>query len=258
MSKKAKFRQGTVLFVVMVLSIATLILIGIYNTTLPSQNIISQKDANIAINLTWISQSNLTSFSKKEQKLIQTKCKPAYLATKYTWHISNVLFKAHGFRPICTAKEKRTLQVNRWTQRYGYGVCFKYTPNNESNFDSSFCNGGRLIYKGTREERMLFNRLTSKANLNALLRTYCDKYHTDDNECNFYLRSYNMNIKTERIEFLTKHIDCTNDKRQYNKTWVFKEDKHLGTGVHFNDIHQFLSNSESTTTKTAGQLLINL
>eukprot|EP01084_Bolivina_argentea_P030573 56627_1 len=181
MSKKTPFRQGTVLFVVI-----GLILFCIYNAILPSQNVLM------------ISQNSVTSLSKKDHKLIQTKCKPAYLAIKYTWHITNI-FTDHGFLPICTTEEKATLGVSKWSRQYGgYGACFKYTHTNTYNFDSSFCNGGTLIYKGTKEERMLDKRLSSKANLNALLRIYCDKYHINDNECNFHLRSYNMNIKKEK------------------------------------------------------------
>eukprot|EP01084_Bolivina_argentea_P105044 188041_1 len=49
-----------------------------------------------------------------------------------------------------------------------------------------------------------------------------------------------MDNEKQRIEYINKQIDCTNNKSQNEKTWVFKEYKHAGTGVHFYDNHALI------------------
>eukprot|EP01084_Bolivina_argentea_P010080 18807_1 len=159
-------------------------------------------------------KSNQTFISKNHFKnLPLQKCKPTYFIQSHAWYMTKWFWHS-GFRPICTSKEKNKLIVYEFLKHIPI-VCNKYTGNT-----TAFCNGGRLVYEFSKQEQIFIQRTNTKTKLNMLLKTYCDKYHSEDNDCNFYLRSYNMDNNAERFEFLMKHIDCNNDASQYNKTWV--------------------------------------
>eukprot|EP01084_Bolivina_argentea_P136961 241221_1 len=182
---------------------------------------------------------NETSTSIAPTLMTKT-CNSVYLITHdYTMFMN---FEKHGFNLPCNDKEEKQLRISKkrteteWSK--GYPKCKKYEHSNPSN--SPFCNGGKIIYHGNAFADRLQKRLTVKTHLNRILTAYCNKYHPDDNGCNFHLLSFDMSISKERREFLTKHIDCNNDKPQYDQTWLFKEQKHLGTGIHIYNIHQLI------------------
>eukprot|EP01084_Bolivina_argentea_P136962 241222_1 len=167
-------------------------------------------------------------------------CKPAYLMLYLNFGM-HLKFDEYGFNLNCNRKEKKQLGIcTKKTKKMGFRDCACKKYNHSNQVDSPLCNGGKLIWQGNRFTRSINKRFTVKTHLNRILTAYCNKYHPDDNGCNFHLLSFDMSISKERREFLTKHIDCNNDKPQYDQTWLFKEQKHLGTGIHIYNIHQLI------------------
>eukprot|EP01084_Bolivina_argentea_P003363 6307_1 len=113
-----------------------------------------------------------------------------------------------------------------------YHSCFTYNNNiSIGNHRELFCDGGKLIHADVNWMRVNIDIL-KKTSLQRVLNTYCNKYHKNDNVCDFSLLTYNLGITKERNEFLTNHIDCNNNKPQYDKAWVFKENTDFGEGIH--------------------------
>eukprot|EP01084_Bolivina_argentea_P280549 479792_1 len=163
------------------------------------------------------------------QPIITTKpCRSAYFVSNEKG--MNVPLWEDGFNSKCSNKERiHQYKKCKNIQNHCDTWCKKY---NNSNLNSQFCNGGKIIWKSNLFAKRLKTQLTVKTHINTVLKAYCNKYHINDNGCNFHLLSFDMSITKERNEFLTNHIDCNNDKPQYNQTWVFKENRDMGTGIH--------------------------
>eukprot|EP01084_Bolivina_argentea_P108696 194276_1 len=147
-------------------------------------------------------------------------CKsPTYIITSYQTdpliQLTVSAFMQHGFNTNCTSE-------------ISYGCCRKYNKS----YSKHYCDGGRLLFDGFKKTYDGIHMFT-KVSLHRILTLYCNKFvnNSSTNICNFKLLSYELNDEKQRIEFLTTHIDCTNNNPQYNKTWVFKENKHAGRGV---------------------------
>eukprot|EP01084_Bolivina_argentea_P081229 147109_1 len=135
-------------------------------------------------------QTNQTFISKHHFKnLPLQKCKSTYFFQSHGWYMSEWFWDS-GFRPICTSKEKDNLFIDN--KNYKFLKHFPISCNKYIGANSAFCNGGRLVYEFSKQEQIFIHRTNTKTKLNMLLKTYCDKYHSEDNDCIFYLRSYNM------------------------------------------------------------------
>eukprot|EP01084_Bolivina_argentea_P147249 257667_1 len=200
------------------------------------------KDATVNIlSLNYNNQSNYELLSCNN---------PAY----FMWYKVNTfgllykkLFLQHGFNINCSVdeipSEFRDFKDYRGKNSF---ICLKY--NNETKpYNQEFCNGARLFhmpcqlcYGGlTRCDMPMFMPI-NKTGLHTILTNYCEKHYNNTNICNFKILGYNMKDTKQRIEFLTKHIDCTNNNAQHDKTWVFKEDKHCSDGIHFENNHELI------------------
>eukprot|EP01084_Bolivina_argentea_P003371 6322_1 len=153
-------------------------------------------------------------------------------------HIQNaniLTLLQHKFgSPIRCKDNERQQFVHQFVHQFPPALCLKY-------FDihNRFGDNVKLIMSSWNfKEKALDKMWSTKTVLHEILKTYCNKYHFNDDNCNFYLLSYHLGVPNERIEFLTKHIDCNNNQPQYDKTWVFKETAHGGTGVHLINNHQ--------------------
>eukprot|EP01084_Bolivina_argentea_P126988 224687_1 len=152
-------------------------------------------------------------------------------------------FFERGFNIRCTRHERRDIfRRKRWrNKRKGQTrsdrKCFKYNSTNTN--DNVFPDGGELIYLD-REWKLEITDIEKKTSLHRILSTYCNKYHDNDKVCDFNLETYDIGIPEERIEFLTKHIDCNNNEPQYDKTWVFKENIDFGSGIHIYNNHKLI------------------
>eukprot|EP01084_Bolivina_argentea_P043685 80463_1 len=180
--------------------------------------------------------------------------------THIMWHFINdfgqmyhkILMKSN-FNKTCSYTEIPT-QFRGYNDQNGTHsfFCLKYNINNVHNHDK-FCSGGRIFYISNLSiaHKYQLRTIGNKAKLNIILTEYCNQHKNVD--CNFRILSYNMDNNEQRIEFLSKHINCTNDKPQHNKTWVFKENKDNADGVHFYNNHQLIykliapSNTEQQT-----------
>eukprot|EP01084_Bolivina_argentea_P003370 6320_1 len=143
-----------------------------------------------------------------------------------------------GFNIKCKYKERKRFGLKVGRRKSGSEHCFKY-----NNINNTFCHGAQLIFLNNPNRdnfRTKILNLESKTSLHEILTVFCNRYHKNDNVCNFRLLSYNLDIPNERIEFLNKHIDCNNEKPQYDKTWVFKEHIDFGSGVHLINNHQLI------------------
>eukprot|EP01084_Bolivina_argentea_P003776 7110_1 len=116
MSKKAQFRQGLKYSIIVVIG---LILFGIYNAILPSQN----------VHVVMISQNSLTSFSKKEQKLVETENKIHIPRSKKNEWFNKIDKKKYEsinsdmMEPIILTNFNKDKFINR----YQYNIKFKKT-----------------------------------------------------------------------------------------------------------------------------------
>eukprot|EP01084_Bolivina_argentea_P286693 491840_1 len=141
-----------------------------------------------------------------------------------------------GFVIQCTNKERHQLGMNKFNSRRSWvsDFCVKHKNSN------TFCHGTKLIYLNRKCDpfRVKTLNIESKTALNKILTTFCNKYHANDDVCNFVLLSYNLDISTERNEFLIKHIDCNNNNSQYDNTWILKEDIEYGHGIHVENNHK--------------------
>eukprot|EP01084_Bolivina_argentea_P150990 263611_1 len=151
----------------------------------------------------------------------------------------------YGFDINCSINELPSIFHKLTNSRYRSIFCLKYN-NKTMPYKKQFCNGNALIYMsncfpGQYPDGIfecLMPTLVVKTSLNTMLTQYCNKYHSNDSLCNFQPLSYSIENTKQRIEFLTKHINCSNDKPQYNKTWVFKENKDSAEGIHFENNHE--------------------
>eukprot|EP01084_Bolivina_argentea_P126989 224690_1 len=175
-----------------------------------------------------------TQFTNISQNIMSdtiTNCKPLFVTGSYG-EMQNVLSE-RGFNIKCTRHE--TIDIFRrkdWRNlRQGQSrfdkKCLKYNITNSN--DDVFCDGGELMYMDKQWKSVVVD-IAMKTSLHRILSTYCNKYHNNDNVCDFYLETYNIGIREERNTFLIKHIDCNNNKSQYDKTWVFKENIDFGSG----------------------------
>eukprot|EP01084_Bolivina_argentea_P052624 96656_1 len=107
------------------------------------------------------------------------------------------LINSYGFKNTSCSK---VFNMNRTVTAF----CAKYNPELHSN---EFCNGGEIIWQ---PQPNIFKQFT-KSKLNKILTKYCNIYHATDNICNFKLLTFNMDNLQQRIEFITKYINCTNN-----------------------------------------------
>eukprot|EP01084_Bolivina_argentea_P309470 535304_1 len=141
-------------------------------------------------------------------------------------------------------------------------TCQKYN-NHSINYSPHFCDGGRIFFLCAQQSRYNKPMLTftldryginvvTKFGLDTVLSIYCNEFYANDNVCDFKLLSYHMDDSFQRIKFLTDHIDCTKSESELSKTWVFKEDKDVGIGVHFvqNDQHIYKLIAPNKTEQT--------
>eukprot|EP01084_Bolivina_argentea_P126987 224686_1 len=183
-----------------------------------------------------------TQFTNISQNTItNTNCNPLY-TIGICLEMKPKFFK-RGFNIKCNKHERRDIfrskpWKNRRKGQNGFDkMCFKYNRTNTN--DNIFCDGGQLIYLD-REWKYLVTDMEMKTSLHRILSTYCNKYHDNDKVCDFNLETYDIGIPEERIEFLTKHIDCNNNEPQYDKTWVFKENIDFGSGIHIYNNHKLI------------------
>eukprot|EP01084_Bolivina_argentea_P188158 323977_1 len=199
------------------------------------------------------------SFNKSEiysfnnHSVITQICDPAYIIFQRTFAPSPLfidqLATKYGFDLRCTIFERQKLGlesvVRKKQYRYNYkqtAVCLKYNDKyNKSINNNPFC-GQTLISLNTyKMETGKHNFIIKhKTGMNLVLTTYCNTLNSKDNNCNFHLLSYDVSVEEERIEFLSKHINCNNNNAQFNKTWVFKEALHGGKGIHIINNHHLI------------------
>eukprot|EP01084_Bolivina_argentea_P233560 393357_1 len=162
-------------------------------------------------------------------------------------HPTNIIMpyrKDHGFGGISIA-HFIDHEFNQNCSLHGQFFCQQY---NNAYYSKYYCNGGYIRF-GTHYNGIIGHfgysnhfsngiHVHKKSTLHRILRLYCSTFSNKSNNiCNFMLRAYEIKDTNQRIEFLSKQIDCTNKAPQPNNTWVFKENKHRGMGVHFSNNH---------------------